>query len=73
MATRPAPAPATAPATSPGGEDLWGMTNIFADTDAQGGVEGEEGVALEETLQELRGLLDVHEQSGRKTFALAAT
>ena len=49
------------------------MTNIFADTDAQGGVEGEEGVALEETLQELRGLLDVHEQSGRKTFALAAT
>ena len=70
MATRPA----TAPATSPGGEDVWAaLTNIFADMDAQGGVEGEEGVALEETLQELRGLLDLHKQLGRKKVALAAT
>lgn len=66
--------PATAPAASPGGEDVWAaLTSIFADIDAQGGVEGEEGVALEETLQELRGLLEMHQQLGRKKVALAAT
>ena len=70
MATRPA----AAPAASPGGEDVWAaLTNIFADMDAQGGVEGEEGVALEETLQELRGLLQMHQQVERKKVALAAT
>jgi hypothetical protein len=41
--------------------------------DAQGGVEGEEVVALEETLQELRGLLQMHQQVERKKVALAAT
>ena len=53
---------------------MWAaLTSIFADIDAQGGVEGEEGVALEETLQELRGLLEMHQQLGRKKVALAAT
>ena len=53
---------------------MWAaLTNIFADMDAQGGVEGEEVVALEETLQELRGLLQMHQQVERKKVALAAT
>ena len=34
--------PATAPAASPGGEDVWAaLTSIFADIDAQGGVEAD--------------------------------
>jgi hypothetical protein len=66
--------PATAPAAPTGGDDVWAaVTHIFADMDAQGGIEEEEGVAVEETLQELRGLLDMHQQLERKKVALAAT
>lgn len=50
----------------------WALTLIFADIDAQGGVDGDESVALGETLDVLRGLLDMHKQLGRKKVALSA-
>ena len=54
-------------------DDVWGaLTLIFADIDAQGGVDGDESVALGETLDVLRGLLDMHKQLGRKKVALSA-
>ena len=55
------------------GGDVWdALTNIFADMDSQGGVEGPEGEALQETLASLRGLLDMHLQLRKKAVELTA-
>jgi len=64
--------PSTAPASSSGSEDVWAaLTHIFADIDVHGGV-GDEAEELGETLDVLRGLLDVHTQLGYKKVALTA-
>ena len=52
--------------------DVWdALTHIFADMDNQGGA-GDEQDALAETLDSLRGLLDMHRQLKKKTVALRA-
>lgn len=54
------------------GGDVWdALTTIFSDMDSQGGA-GVEQEALEETLESLRGLLDMHLQLRRKTAGLDA-
>ena len=65
-------APVSPPFDGEGG-DVWdALTNIFADMDSQGGVEGPEGEALQETLASLRGLLDMHLQLRKKAVELTA-
>ena len=52
--------------------DVWdALTNIFTDMDSQGGA-GDEQDALAETLEALRGLLDMHLQLQTKTKGLHA-
>lgn len=65
--------PPVAPGSRDDGGDVWdALTTIFADMDSQGGVDGPEGAALEETLESLRGLLQMHLQLRRKAVALTA-
>ena len=51
---------------------MWdALTNIFEDLDKQGG--GPEAEELEDTLDELRGLLEMHRQLRDKAVELEAT
>ena len=55
-----------------GDGDVWDtLTHIFDDMDNQGGA-GDEEDALAETLESLRGLLDMHLQLKKKTRGLHA-
>jgi hypothetical protein len=56
------------------GGDVWkALDGIFADMDARGpGSGGEEHDALADTVEALRGLLDMHAQLRSKSLALAA-
>lgn len=54
------------------GGDVWdALKGIFSDMDSQGGA-GSEQDALAETLESLRGLLDMHRQLLKKTKGLNA-
>lgn len=64
--------PGGASLTGEGDGDVWdALTNIFSDMDNQGGA-GDEQDALAETLESLRGLLDMHRQLKKKTVGLNA-
>ena len=65
--------PPVAPGAREDGGGVWdALTTSFADMDSRGGVDGPEGAALEETLESLRGLLQMHLQRRRKAVALTA-
>ena len=60
------------PGREKGQHSVWdALTNIFEDLDKQGG--GPEAEELEDTLDELRGLLEMHSQLRDKAVELEAT
>ena len=60
------------PGREKGQHSVWeALTNIFEDLDKQGG--GPEAEELEDTLDELRGLLEMHRQLRDKAVELEAT